>query len=118
MTTKPIITAPKTTNSKLNRKAHMDRIRSSLKNVPLLHQNVDLVAKSSSSVTPLETPSFNSRLSESPDSSPEKVFVENYELFDEKYELCEKLGEGTNGVVRKCRKRQSGEEFAVKTFTF
>jgi len=30
----------------------------------------------------------------------------------------EKLGEGANGVVRKCKKRQTGEILAVKTFRF
>ena len=30
----------------------------------------------------------------------------------------EKLGEGTNGVVRKCKRRQNGEIFAVKSFSF
>jgi serine/threonine protein kinase len=38
------------------------------------------------------------------------------ELFESKYELLEKIGEGTNGVVRRCKKRSTGEYFAVKSF--
>ena len=109
--------APATSQLK-KRKAHLNRIRQSLKSVTLLHQNVDLVKNIKSSNNRVEMEKFNTKSTSSQESTPEKVCVEKYELFDEKYELCEKLGEGTNGVVRKCRKRQSGEEFAVKTFTF
>ena len=45
-------------------------------------------------------------------------FVEHFELFSEKYELLSKLGEGTHGVVHKCRKRDDHKLFAVKSFTY
>ncbi len=32
--------------------------------------------------------------------------------------MLEKLGEGSSGVVFKCRKRRTGDEFAAKSFTF
>lgn len=39
-------------------------------------------------------------------------------MFELKYELLEKIGEGSNGLVRKCRSRESGKIFAVKSCTF
>ena len=32
----------------------------------------------------------------------------DYSVFEEKYELLNKLGEGTNGVVYRCKNRKNG----------
>ncbi len=32
--------------------------------------------------------------------------------------MLQKLGEGSNGVVHRCRKRENDQEFAVKSFQF
>ena len=45
----------------------------------------------------------------------DKFLLKN--LFEEKYEICEKLGEGANGVVKRCVDRNTGEVFAVKMGT-
>lgn len=39
-------------------------------------------------------------------------------MFAEKYEIISKLGEGSDGVVHRCRKKRSGLEYAVKSFMF
>jgi serine/threonine protein kinase len=39
-------------------------------------------------------------------------------LFEGTYDILEKLGEGSSGVVHKCCKRTTGELFAAKSFTF
>lgn len=36
-------------------------------------------------------------------------------MFDEKYEMKERIGEGANGFVNKCIKIKSGKLFAVKS---
>ena len=98
-------TAANTVLSK--RKAHMNKIRQSLKTTPLLQQNINLTRKRLSEKEP-EAANNGSRQS-TPDSGNQRVSLENYEIFEEKYQLLEKLGEGANGVVHKCRKRQTGE---------
>lgn len=40
------------------------------------------------------------------------------ETFQDKYELLEKLGEGSSGVVYRCRRIKTDEIFAVKSFQF
>ena len=40
------------------------------------------------------------------------------DMFEEKYQILEKLGEGSNGVVYRCSKRTTGEIFAAKSFKF
>jgi serine/threonine protein kinase len=47
----------------------------------------------------------------------QNVPLGDYQLFETKYSLLEKLGEGSNGVVRRCKKKETGELFAVKSFT-
>jgi serine/threonine protein kinase len=36
-------------------------------------------------------------------------------LFEQRYEILEKIGEGANGFVNKCRKLRSGKIYAVKS---
>ena len=38
------------------------------------------------------------------------------EVFKQKYELLEKVGEGSDGVVYKCVKKRTGQAYAVKCF--
>ena len=83
MTTRPSLNPPVPANPQVSkRRAHMSKIRESLQKVPLLHQNVSLARKKISefSVT-------SSRDSLSPESEDQKAGVQNFEFFDEKYEL-------------------------------
>ena len=85
--------------------------------MPLLSTNQTMVrsrmnSKSSAFSEEIDTDSSNG------DNTEVKSEVFKAELFEQKYELFEKLGEGTSGVVHRCRKRRTSEEFAAKTFRF
>ena len=109
---------PNTPNScEVLRKINMDRIRKSMRNITVISQNQRLtqeVLLKKNQSTPENTPTSCS-LS---DKEEIESVVEHFELFGEKYELMEKLGEGTNGVVHKCKRRDNNKEYAVKSFRF
>lgn len=47
----------------------------------------------------------------------EEDSIKSMGKFMEKYDLGEKIGEGSNGLVRKCYLKATRELFAVKTIT-
>lgn len=55
---------------------------------------------------------------ESPDTEEIQSAVNHLQLFEKKYEILEKIGEGSSGVVYRCRKRRNGKEYAAKSFQF
>lgn len=52
----------------------------------------------------------------SKDSSNEDQSLELTDVFDQKYELQGKIGEGANGVVHRAVKKRTGDIYAVKCF--
>jgi hypothetical protein len=95
-------------NSKVSRKANLDRIRNSMQNFGLIKQN-QMMAQTKL-MEKLERKRVSPDTTEdrqSAGSEPEEIHSDfcRVELFLEKYELLEKMGEGSNGVVNKCRKR-------------
>ena len=48
------------------------------------------------------------------DRRKNSAFIETEELFKKKYEILEKLGEGTSGVVYSCRHISTGLIYALK----
>jgi hypothetical protein len=107
------------TSSQAKRKTHMGKIRSSLQAMPFFKNN-QLCAKSIST----ETSNISPEIEEQENAldiimESETDLLGNlchYQRFAKKYELCEKLGEGSNGVVYRCKKRSTGKEFAAKSF--
>jgi serine/threonine protein kinase len=88
-----------------------------LRTIPLLSKNHSLVQAR------LRNPnqgSSNELFSPSHSEGSSADLSENTaaELFEGKYDVLEKLGEGSSGVVHRCRRRSSGEDFAVKSFSF
>lgn len=45
---------------------------------------------------------------------PNKVNIEQSELFTEQYEVLDELGKGRYGVVHKVKERETGQYFAAK----
>lgn len=64
-----------------------------------------------------ETISTDGLSTENDESSVIPTF-EHVEIFAQKYEITEKLGQGSNGVVHCCIKKRSGKLYAVKTLMF
>jgi hypothetical protein len=102
------------------RKANLDRIRLSIKDTPVFKSYSLLNLKrleQQQLLSPIGKDSDHDSTSTIDDNKDKEGFP-NYVVFEEKYELLEKIGEGTHGVVRKCRKRRNGDIFAVKSFSF
>ena len=53
-------------------------------------------------------------LQEGEESEKEKEGIHRMNTFKEKYEMLEKIGQGSNGVVRKCRHKKRDIVYAVK----
>jgi hypothetical protein len=94
--------------SDLPRLSNIQRIRSELRSFPLLSRNHTLVQRRISQLGESSSDS-QSEFSFEPDQQQVEATFEHVELFAEKYEIIEKLGEGSNGVVHRCLKRRSGQ---------
>lgn len=94
--------------SDLPRHSQIDRIRTELKSFPLLSRNHTLVQRKMSRQAECTSDSASEMSMEAEEQRVTATF-EHAELFAEKYEITEKLGEGSNGVVHRCIKRRSGQ---------
>ena len=105
--------------SRANRHSNINRIKQSLKNIPIISKNTLLVQKKLHLSTDI-TQENTSNDSINADNEEETCIptLQHIELFEEKYELHEKIGEGSNGVVHRCVKKKTGKIYAVKSFMF
>jgi hypothetical protein len=88
------------------RKAHMSRIRASIQAIPLRRQSTMLFKQTLSTLdTSSDLTSSNRSISP---LEKENNNLGDYSVFEEKYEVLNKLGEGTNGVVYRCKNRKNG----------
>ena len=107
---------PSTLADRRNR--HIENLKSTLKENSVFKKNFLLNEKRLSNIIE-SSPSLHNGSTELENGQKNFDYQEgNSAHFELKYELLEKLGEGSNGVVRKCRNKATGEVFAVKTFSF
>lgn len=107
---------PSTLANRRNR--HIENLKSTMKENSIFKNNILLIEKRLANNME-SSPALHNDSVESVNGQRNFDYQEgNSSHFELKYELLEKLGEGSNGVVRKCRNKATGELFAVKTFSF
>jgi len=81
----------------------MSKIRSSIQAIPLRRQNTVIFKQTLTSLSDSVDLNGSSR-SISP-GDKEGQYLQDYSVFETKFELLNKLGEGTDGVVYRCKNR-------------
>ena len=100
------------------RKRHIENLKSTLKENTIFKKNFLLNEKRISNIIQSSSSLHNGSPELENDQNNCDYQEGNSSHFELKYEFLEKLGEGSNGIVRKCRNKSTGELFAVKTFSF
>lgn len=108
-------------NTAERRKTTIGRVRQSLRTIPILSKNVDMVRlklQGPELKVKHETSSISSICTTNEEPQREGLHSMNDEAFESLYQLGRKIGEGSNGLVRECLHLKKMKVYACKSFMF
>ena len=110
---------PEINNKKTNREMKIRSIKQSLKDFALISKNKTMVERKLNHYFDSHSQSDSTEgLSFEGDDNSMPSNFQHAELFAEKYQNIQKLGEGSDGVVYRCIKKKTGKQYAAKSFMF